>query len=95
MGETTEYSSTDGYHGPDSLEDYSEFPNQIVAAWELVYLRPPTQAELQITMEFAARQLANLHADERGILPNVTAGRQALINLCQVLLNSSEFLYVD
>lgn len=94
-GEMTEYRSMDDYHGPQSPENYADLPAQIAAAWELVYLRPPTQTELRITLEFAANQLAKLQDDQRGILPNVKAGRQALINLCQVLLNSSEFLYID
>jgi hypothetical protein len=94
-GETAKFSSNDDFHGPQPDETYAELPGQIAAAWELAYLRPPTGEELRLAMQFAARQLAELHENDHGTPPGVTAGRQVLINLCQVLLNSNEFLYID
>lgn len=94
-GDSTTFGSADDFHGPVTQDNYAELPAQIAAAWELAYLRPPTGDELRVALQFAARQLAELHHTARGTPPGVTAGRQVLINLCQILLNSNEFLYVD
>ncbi|HEU5117222.1 MAG TPA: DUF1553 domain-containing protein [Isosphaeraceae bacterium] len=60
-------------------------------AWELAYQRPISDAELVLARAFVADQLAALgqegEADERH--------RAVLTNLCQQLLSSNEFLYVD
>jgi hypothetical protein len=94
-GESLAFSATDDFHGPQTRESYAELPKQVASAWELAYLRPPTTQELQVAMQFVANQLNELHQDDRGTPSGVTAGRQVLINLCQVLLNSNEFIYID
>jgi hypothetical protein len=64
---------------------------QIACAWRLVYQRPITPQELSWTLTFAA--------EERQALERSGAGKDwepaVLANLCQQLLNSNEFLYVD
>jgi hypothetical protein len=54
---------------------------RLTLAWQLAYQRPPESEELAAARRFLERQ----HA------PELTA----LANLCQQLLSSSEFLYVD
>ena len=44
---------------------------------------------------YFAKQLALLKQQPDRLPKNVTAGQQAMTNLCQVLLSSNEFLYVD
>ncbi|MCH5375974.1 MAG: DUF1549 and DUF1553 domain-containing protein, partial [Planctomycetes bacterium] len=62
-GETVGFKSSDEFHGPQTKESYAELAGQIAAAWELAYLRPPTDDELRLAMQFAAQQLAELQAD--------------------------------
>jgi hypothetical protein len=54
---------------------------QIATAYALAYGRPPAQAELTDAVEFLQK--------------NAARSDEALVDLCHVLLNSSEFLYVD
>ncbi len=51
--------------------------------------------EWQAALAFAAAQLAELNRDKRGLAAGSSPERQVLVNLCQMLLNSNEFLYVD
>jgi hypothetical protein len=54
---------------------------RIATAYTLAYGRPPSAEETQAATEF----LQSPAADEQA----------ALVDFCHVLLNSSEFLYVD
>jgi hypothetical protein len=54
---------------------------RIATAYRVAYGRPPTSEESQAATEF----LQSTQADEQ----------EALVDFCHVLLNSSEFLYVD
>lgn len=67
-------------------------------AWRLAYGREPAADETRIAAEFLAGQLTVLKAavgpDGKPLTP-VAQQRQALANLCQQLLASNEFLYVD
>ncbi len=56
---------------------------QIEAAYKLTYGRSPNQTELQTLIPF----LKNQKSDQ--------TDQQALIDLCHVLLNSNEFLYIE
>ncbi|MCA8984845.1 MAG: PSD1 domain-containing protein [Planctomycetaceae bacterium] len=64
----------------------------IVRLWELIYARQPDQSEQADTRQFLEEQEATLAA---------RAGKedqprqQALANLCQILLSSNEFLYLE
>jgi hypothetical protein len=64
---------------------------QIACAWRLVYQRPITAEELSWTRTFAAEQRQALERSGAGGDRELTV----LANLCQQLLNSNEFLYVD
>jgi hypothetical protein len=66
-------------------------PERLVArCWQLAYLRSPTADELKLGTAFLANQKA---------VPGGKAAKDAvhaaLTNLCQQLLASNEFLYVD
>jgi len=63
---------------------------QLVArAWQLAYLRSPTADELRLASTFLTTQTATLRATVKD--PELAA----LTNLCQQLLASNEFLYVE
>ena len=64
-------------------------------AWRRAYLRPPDEAERAAAAAFLADELSILAA--RGDDTAAPAERRvrALANLCQQLLSSNEFLYVD
>ena len=59
------------------------------AAWLRTYLRPPTDDELRLAAGFLQRQVRHLAGTAKD--PELAA----LTNLCQQLLASNEFLYVD
>jgi hypothetical protein len=70
---------------------------RIANAYNVVFGRRPTAAELVLTRDFL-RQQTQRHAPQKkkskekhGFATN----NGALIDLCLVLLNSAEFLYVD
>jgi hypothetical protein len=64
---------------------------QIACAWRLVYQRPITPLELSWTIAFVDEQRRTLDRSGAGGDRELTV----LANLCQQLLNSNEFLYVD
>jgi hypothetical protein len=74
---------------------------QIALAWHLAYTRAPTDAEIEQSLAFLTHQTEQLN--QRGAAAEGKKGQatsadqqlQALTNLCQVLLSSNEFLYVD
>jgi hypothetical protein len=73
---------------------------QIRAAWQLVYSRPPQPNELAIAGEFLADQTATFSAQadyqpEGKKPPKRSAAEDASALLCQMLLSSNEFLYVN
>jgi hypothetical protein len=65
---------------------------QIRRAWRLVYSREPEDSELADAQHFLTEQQADL-AERAG--KDDAPRRQALANLCQILLGSNEFLYLD
>ncbi len=69
-------------------------PQQVVCAWQLAYGRSPTDDELSAGLDFLVQQLQDLAADPKR-KSAVSPELQTLTNLCQVLLSSNEFLYVD
>jgi len=64
---------------------------QVDRAWRFVFSRPATAEERQNAMAFLSRQRGML---ERR-MPAEEATRAALADLCHMLLNSNEFLYVN
>ena len=65
--------------------------NQIAAAWQIAYQRPITPAEFAAVCEFFRQQFASLSETPANADPEL----QALTDLCQAILSSNEFLYVD
>jgi hypothetical protein len=68
--------------------------NQIDLAWRLAYCRPPEADERQAALAFLAAQLAQIRSAGTPV-PDDDPLLLAMTNLCQVLLSSNEFLYVD
>ena len=69
---------------------------QIRRAWQLIYSRAPDESEQQSALAFLEEQTAIF--TERAGEPAEgapTPQQQALATLCQMLLSSNEFLYVD
>ncbi|QDV70678.1 Planctomycete cytochrome C [Rosistilla carotiformis] len=89
------YDSVADFRGPSQPEDLAPLPDQIAAAWQIVLSRSPTDSEMQTALQFANRQLTQLFADPQGTPQDQTPGRQVLINICQMLINSNEFLYIE
>lgn len=87
------HDSVTGFHGPEA--DLSLLPAQINAAWEIVFSRAATDVELQRSLQFASDQLSLMSRDAGGTLPGRSRGKQVLINICQMLINSNEFLYIE
>ena len=69
---------------------------QIDLAWRLALTRPPTKNEMAATQKFLADQRAELSAENKGtqIASNILH-KKALAQLCRVIFNLNEFVYVD
>ena len=88
------FDSQQQFSGP--MEDLQKtMPEQIVSAWKLALCREPEADELRLAMAFIHQQLKHLFAHPEQRPEGITAGQQALTNLCQSLLTCNEFLYVD
>lgn len=87
------YSSTDGFGGP--AETSEMVMGQIVRAWELALCRAPQPEELELAAQFVTAQIHTLQQRASDLPKDRTAVRQAMTNLCQSLLSSNEFLYVE
>ena len=83
--------------------------SQVARAWQLVFSRSPTEAELAEALEFLSGQVDHLKAkaavekkdekpkkdDKAKPAAKPLPEVQALTDLCQALLSANEFLYVD
>lgn len=76
-----------GFQGPEP----ASLPQVAAAAWRLAYLRDGSEAELQAACEFLSTQIASLQQTR----PAGDHELAALTSLCQQLLSSNEFLYVE
>ena len=65
---------------------------QVQRAWQLAFLRDPTPAELQQATEFINQRTAKLTTQTP---PDPDASLNPFVSLCQILLSSNEFLYVE
>ncbi|WP_075095052.1 PSD1 and planctomycete cytochrome C domain-containing protein [Planctomyces sp. SH-PL14] len=92
-GTRREYDSVGQFHGPLATESLT--PQEIHRAWQLILCRAPQPEEFTLAMTFAGQQLREIHRDPRAAAAGRSAGRQVLVNLCQMLMNSNEFLYID
>jgi hypothetical protein len=84
--------SQDGFHGPQPT--VSLLPGLVERAWQLAYGRPASEDELNGSLEFLASQVQHVRQHGPAAVQNNQLV-QAMTNLCQVLLTSNEFLYVD
>jgi len=87
----------------------SDTASQIETAWQLAFARDPLADEMTFAEKFLSEQLAYLKqaeqvspgADDEAKEAKATESNdiepelQCLTNLCQVLLGSNEFIYVD
>ena len=90
----SEQTSSDGFHGPPG----PALVDQIVAAWRLALARDPRPEELERAARFAAVQLATLRqlpAAAKKTNPPADDALLMLTSLCQQLVSTNEFLYVD
>jgi hypothetical protein len=85
-GRSAAWNSAADFHGP-----LVPLPRQVAYAWSVAYLRPITSGELERAMQFIAAQLDTMESQKAKGDRELTA----LTNLCQQLLSSNEFLYVD
>ena len=92
-GRVIKADSVTEFHGPSLT--VAQWETQVARAWQLALVRAPRAEEWQAALQFAAVQLAELNRDKRGLAAGSPPERQVLVNLCQMLLNSNEFLYVD
>jgi len=86
------FDSAVGFHGP--AEAPGLLAGQVIKAWQLAYGRYPESDELVASMSFLAEQIGYLQTHRDHIPAGLTESQQALVDLCQVLLTSNEFLYV-
>jgi hypothetical protein len=84
--------SSEGFRGPAAAHEVLR-THHVVRAWQIAYLRSPEPEEMQSAVAFLTAQLA--HLQSHPLPDDRTPARQALTNLCQALLSSNEFLYVD
>lgn len=69
----------------------NDLPRQVERAWQIAFGRPIMPAESEAALRFVNKQQDLL----RGAVGAEKAEPAALTNLCQQLLSSNEFLYVD
>lgn len=93
-GKASVWDSVEGFYSADSFKSVTPdtLPKRIARAWELAYSRAPSGVELDSALGFIGRQLQFLSANP---IEKREPIRLAMANLCQSLLNSNEFLYVD
>jgi len=71
-------------------EKPGSLPEQVESAWFLAYRRPATTEERDWACRFVQRQTQQFR-----IVKNADPDLAAMTDLCQQLLSSNEFLYVD
>ena len=86
-GNRDRWDSSAEFHGPLG----ATIAQQAAHAWQLVYGRSPTADELELACRFLDEQTTTLRAGgQKG-----DHEQMALATLCQQLMSSNEFLYVD
>jgi len=73
---------------------------QIQRAWQQAWSRSPNDSEISTAVEFLEEQTSVFAAQadwqpKEGKPPVRTAGQEALAVMCQMMLGSNEFLYVE
>lgn len=93
-GHVATWKSDQGFTGPQPTAIQLN-PHHLVQAWQKAYCRPPSREELEIAIDFINQQSHEMAVRPRTLAEGVSPPQQALINLCQALLTSNEFLYVQ
>jgi hypothetical protein len=88
------FHSHEDFHGPAAAATGIELAS-VVRAWQLAYSRLPTRDELQSACVFLTRQSTYLRLHPQQAAPGRSPELQALVSLCQALLSSNEFIYVE
>ncbi|WP_168164111.1 PSD1 and planctomycete cytochrome C domain-containing protein [Pirellula sp. SH-Sr6A] len=92
-GQSLVFDSVKQFAGP--MESHAELPIQIQSAWRIVLHRDPDPRELASVKRFAINQLSLLQSEPERISKGSSVSKQLLTNVCQMLLCSNEFLYID
>lgn len=85
--------SAEAFHGP--AEPIEVLAARIVRAWQLALCRAPSLEELELAARFLIEQIETLQQNPSSIPKDRTPASQAMTSLCQTLLSSNEFLYVE
>ncbi|QDT98872.1 PSD1 and planctomycete cytochrome C domain-containing protein [Gimesia aquarii] len=93
-GPALKWDTVADFHGPEPVQKQS-LPAQASYAFELALCRKPTPDELQLVVRFMENQLTYLQQNPGQTPKGVTSAKQTITNLCQALMSSNEFLYVD
>lgn len=93
-GNVATWKSDQGFQGPEPAA-IQLHPSHLVQAWQQAYCRPPSREELEIAIDFINQQCHEMAIRPRTLPEGVSPPQQALTNLCQALLTSNEFLYVQ
>jgi len=92
------YDSAADFSGPQAEKTDARaelLPQQIAQAWQHLLGRAPRPAEFELAVQFSRNQLEELYAAPAPLPEGVTPVRQVLINICQALMTSNEFLYIE
>ncbi len=87
--QTESFSSVENFYGP--ADSPATIAARIIKAWELALCREPTDQELTAALQFIFGQINSSMKTAKGKSP----AEQALTNLCQALMSSNEFLYIE
>ncbi|WP_417377166.1 DUF1553 domain-containing protein [Gimesia maris] len=93
QGGVQKWDSAAEFRGPEP--EQKSLPAQAAYAFELALCRQPTPDELLLVTRFINNQMVYLQQHPEQLPKDVTPGRQVITNLCQALMSSNEFLYVD
>ena len=93
QGTAFQWDSAAEFRGPEPAQ--KSLQAQAAYAFELALCRKPSADELQLVVRFMGNQLTYLQQHPEQIPKGVTPARQIITNLCQALMSSNEFLYVD
>lgn len=81
------------FPGPEVSPDV--IADRIVRAWQLAFCRDPSVEEMQLATAFVTKQFEAMRSHPEVVPEGRTMAHQSLTNLCQSLLGSNEFLYVE
>lgn len=83
------------WHSNDALKDVESAPAmvQVQRAWHRVLQREPNEDELKLAYDFLRHQCQVQAEQDAG--QKLSHLDQAMVNLCQMLLSSNEFLYLE